>query len=170
MHTNFLNDLLKSKNDADSFPVVNALEELFPGLKRVQKTSRKEDLAGADRKAVLADHQHANIDLKVRSRDPKSWGEDDLVVELYSVYEKRIRGYRNKNTDFLLWIYTDTGRAVLIPFQPFLDIYEKHWDEWEHWLAEPMQWTRLRNCRYRSQFALVPYRYFEHIARVVTLN
>lgn len=170
MHTNFKNDLVKSREAAKAFPVQTALEMLLPGVAKILDVSRKEDLAGADCKIPLEDGTIVNIDFKVRSVDPRTWGVDDLAIEIYSVCEKQIRGYQDKSTDYLLWLFTSTNRTVLVPFEPFLDIYEEKWKEWEFWLAEPKQRTRMGNTFFHSQFAKVPFDRFRHIAAETELN
>lgn len=159
----------QSQSDAGRLPIERALKLLLPGFRRTIRPSPREDRKGADTKAIVGKRK-VHIDYKIRSKDPRTWGEDDLAIELYSVVEKRIRGYQNKSTDFLLWIFKDTGRYVLVPFQPFLELYKTHWKEWEFWLTEPRQTTRLGLTTYSSSFAMVPFNIFETIATEVILE
>lgn len=165
----FKNAFTQSQLDADRLPIERALKLLLPGFIRTIKTSDKEDRKGADTKAIVG-KRTVHIDYKIRSMDPREWGENDLAIEIHSVIEKRIRGYQNKTTDFLLWIFKDSGRFVLVPFKPFFALYEAHWKEWEFWLSEPRQTTRIGRTTYHSSYAMVPFKNFESIATEVTLD
>lgn len=166
---NFKSSFKKSQVDAKAFPIDKALELLLPGFRHTIPTTDEEDRLGADAKAKI-NRDIAKLDYKVRSCDPRTWGEDDLVIEIYSVVEKQIRGYANRSTDYLVWIYSDTRRCVIIPFEKFKKIYAEHWTEWDFWLSEPDQTTRMGNTIYHSRFAKVPFEIFSPIAKEVTLN
>lgn len=120
MATYFNKDLKQSLEDTRKLPIDEILAGLFPDLLSVRKcVSDREDILGSD---VIV-HQRYNhrkkVDLKFRSSDTLNWGHDDLAIEIWSVYEKRIPGYYGKETDYIVWIFKDTLRAVAVPFPAF---------------------------------------------------
>ena len=169
MNTDFKTSLRNSILATKAFPLRAALKQLVPGFMRYEFSSDSEDRQGYDL-VVTTRWKTERFDLKLRSRDSRVWGEDDLIVEIYSVVESSIRGYQSRKTDRLLWLFTDTKRAVLFDFAKFREIYDRHFDEWEFWLSEPDQTTRLGHHTYHSRFAPVPFRYFASIAKEVTIR
>ncbi|MDQ8184080.1 hypothetical protein [Pelagicoccus sp. SDUM812002] len=120
MATYFEEDLSQSLLDTHRLPLVKILRGLFPGLVNLQTSvTDREDISGTDALIRLRDNQHLKTDLKFRSLDPRRFGNDDLAVETWSVFEKKIPGYFGKQTDYLVWIFKDTHRAVAVPFHAF---------------------------------------------------
>lgn len=156
----FENDLNRSQEDTLGFPLKECLKQLFPDYLFHHKASTRLDRDGAD----LVIHLRSGIryaDLKIRDDDPRLWGSDDLAIELYSVLENGIRGYRNRKTDYLIWVFKPTRRCALIPFDTFIRCYEKNWDFWHFWRAEPPQRTRMNDgVEYHSVHCYVPFELF----------
>lgn len=118
--THFEKSLSQSLRDTRELPLGRLLKELFPSLAAWTPTRNpRDDIDGSDGQLFLSDGRRYHIDLKFRTYDPLRWSNDDLAIELWSVLEKRIPGYRNKKTDYIVWVYKDTLRTVAVPFRPF---------------------------------------------------
>lgn len=160
MTNHFSKDLYRSLSDTENFPLDDCLTQLFPDYLCSRGTSEAIDRAGADLE-IFRKSGHVFADLKVRDEDPRLWGADDLAVELYSVLEKRIRGYQNRKADFLIWLFKPTGRAVMIDFQSFKKCYDANWDFWHFWRAEKPQRTVMPDgTTYHSVHCYVPAKLF----------
>lgn len=160
MTESFKDRLDQSLEDTRSFPLDACLRQLFPDYLSCRATTERLDREGADLEIILESGTRY-ADLKFRDEDPRLWGADDLAVELYSVLEKRIRGYRNRKADFIIWLFKPTRRAVMVPFGPFKRCYEANWDYWRFWRGEPPQRTRMPSGEvYRSVHCYVPYSLF----------
>ncbi|EDY81928.1 hypothetical protein VDG1235_1548 [Verrucomicrobiia bacterium DG1235] len=161
MTNHFSKDLSRSLSDTENFPLDDCLAQLFPDYLCSRQTSEAEDVMGADLKIYLKSRR-CLADLKIRDEDPRLWGADDLAIELYSVLERRIRGYENRNADCLIWLFKPTGRAVMIEFDAFKRCYEANWDYWHFWRAEAPQKTRMRDgTTYHSVHCYVPLELFK---------
>ena len=161
MTTYFSQDLSQSLKDTSDFPLDDCLAQFFPDYLGSRTTSETIDRSGADLE-IFRKRGMAFADLKVRDDDPRLWGADDLAIELYSVLEKRIRGYQNRKADYLIWLFKPTGRAVMIDFQSFKKCYDKNWDFWHFWRAEAPQRTRMQDgTTYHSVHCYVPLELFK---------
>ncbi|MDQ8198174.1 hypothetical protein QEH56_08460 [Pelagicoccus enzymogenes] len=161
MTNHFSEDLSRSLSDTKNFPLDDCLAQLFPDYLCSRETSEAIDRAGSDLE-IFRKSGHDFADLKVRDEDPRIWGADDLAVELYSVFEKRIRGYQNRKADYLIWLFKPTGRAVMIEFRSFKKCYDANWDYWHFWRAESPQRTRMRDgTTYHSVHCYVPLQLFK---------
>ncbi|MDQ8186812.1 hypothetical protein [Pelagicoccus sp. SDUM812002] len=120
MATYFSQDLRRSRQDTQELPLEQIIRGLFPDLISLQTSvTDREDISGTDALIRLSDDQRLKTDLKFRTLDPRRFGNDDLAVETWSVFEKKIPGYRGKQTDVLIWIFKDTHRAVAVPFHAY---------------------------------------------------
>jgi hypothetical protein len=108
----------------------------IPGVERIEKATKEEDLKGTDywvyRKNI---NKPLSIDVKARSDDPVvKFGMDDLALETWSVIEKEKIGWtldENKQTDFILWFFEPTKRFVLLPFVQLLTVAKEHMPVWK---------------------------------------
>ncbi len=165
MKTKFEKSFHASLESCRSLPMQRLLKELFPEMVRFFWADSRLDKMGSDLVVVLPDRQ-IHIDVKIRSDDPREWGEDDIAVELYSVVEKKKRGYQNEVCDYLLWGFEKTQRAVLVPFKPFQTYHAKYFAFWEKWRAELPQTTVLKDgTTYHSTFCFVPFDLIKPIAK-----
>lgn len=120
MTTCFHHDLQRSINTTNQLPIDTILKSLFTdfiGFKIVK--NERQDRKGSDIIVILRGGKRLRVDLKIRSSDPLRWGNDDLAIEIWSVVEKRIPGYYAKNTDYIIWIFEDSLRAVAVPYRSF---------------------------------------------------
>lgn len=117
--TNFTAHRVMTEKAIDRLPIKQILKSFFPGLINFRKAPASRDKRGTDYSAALNDFTPLGFDIKLRTTDPRRWGKDDLAIELWSSVEHGITGYRGTETDYILWLYPDTGRALLVPFHPF---------------------------------------------------
>ncbi|MBC2606093.1 hypothetical protein [Pelagicoccus albus] len=155
MTRHFENDLLDSCRRSADFPVGNHYARYFRDYIGYRIGTENQDKSGTDH-VVLTRNGSYCVDIKVRGEDPLAWGVDDLAVELYSCVENEVRGYQDKTTTHLMWIFPSTGRSVLIPFGAFRKVYDACFDYWDFWLAERPQASRHRGSVYHSTHCFVP--------------
>lgn len=122
------------------------LSDHLPGIKQVVRASAAEDRNGTDWWACTASRR-LSIDAKVREQDWSLKKRDDLALELFSIEseydregtwlsipeDKRRVGWTrdaNKTTDYVLWLWKDTGRFCLVPFPMLCRVYQDAWEAW----------------------------------------
>lgn len=164
MDTSFFPSLSDSRFAETLFPIDDILAELFEDFLFSYTLGREDDLKGTDRVAVTRTGQF-RLDLKIRSKDPRDFGRDDIAVELYSVSENETRGYENKSTDYILWLFESSGRAVMMPFKEFKNRVDFGHDIFQDKLRVHRQKTIWRyGIEYHSEHCYVPMWYFSDIA------
>ena len=131
------------------------------GAVSVSKASLLDDKNGTDYYVSLLSGKKLNIDVKVREKDFSSirpeW--DDLALETWSVVEQNIIGWTrntNKQTDYILWLWQDTGRWCLIPFMMLCSIYVAYWEQWKRQYKTEQQLTTFNGKTYHSECTFVP--------------
>jgi len=132
-----LQDQLAFSNGiSESKDVVDILLRTIPGACNVHRAAHVNDRNGTDWWVEHASGKHLSIDAKVREVDwqKRHPDEDDLALETWSVCEKRIVGWtRNaeKRTDYILWLWVDTGRWCLLAFPMLCHVFTMKWMEWK---------------------------------------
>ena len=112
------------------------LLENIPGAIEIIKASSIEDINGTDYWVVLENGQKISIDKKIRNEDwsvKEKGSQDDLALETWSNVERSKIGWtrdQKKRTDYIIWVWKDTGRWCLIPFRMLCQIFEEKWQEW----------------------------------------
>lgn len=125
----------------------------IPLAAKVERANRADDRKGIDYWVTLQSGRVIGVDVKVRDKD---YGKDDLALETWSVMEKKVIGWTrdaNKQTDFILWIWKDTKRCVLLPFPWLCSIFIEHWETWQKKFKIARQNTE---NRYHSECVFVP--------------
>lgn len=106
----------------------------IPGAEKVEKAQLSDDKQGTDAFVYRRDVKPVTVDVKVRERDPiLAYGNDDLALEVWSVVEQGKCGWTldaRKQTDFILWVFKDTGRWTLVPFPLLCAVFNEHKEEW----------------------------------------
>lgn len=96
----------------------------------MEKASQFHDRRGIDYWVILKSGVRISIDVKVREIDfAAKDGKDDLALESWSVVENRKPGWTwdgSKKTDYILWLWVDTGRWCLLPFQLLRRVTQKN--------------------------------------------
>lgn len=137
------------------------LLENIPGAKAVTRANRQDDKTGVDWWVKMASGASLAVDAKVREEDWASRGKDDLALETWSVVESEVVGWtRNpaKRTDYVLWLWKDTGRYCLIPFAPLCAVFSDNWQTWAQIYQTNRQHTPRKGNGYHSECVFVPRR------------
>lgn len=104
-----------------------------------------------------------SVDLKARVID---WAvlhpdQDDLALETWSVVEWQVPGWTRcskKRTDYILWLWQDTGRWSLVPFLLLCAVFNDKWQEWIKRYKVRPQFTPSKTGGYHSECVFVPRR------------
>lgn len=155
----FEDRLVMSEGVAKSHDVEMILLENIPGALNVKRASKQDDRNGTDYWVELISGKRLSVDLKARSQDysRKNPPKDDLALETWSVIGQKIGWTRDfdKQTDYVLWLWQDTGRWCLIPFAMLCKVFSEKWQEWIKVFRTDDQDTE---GRWKSQCVFVPRR------------
>lgn len=143
--------------------VETILRANIPGAGQVVRAHKANDRNGTDWWVETCASDWLSIDAKVRQEDwaAKPSAKDDLALETWSVVERGVIGWtRNfsKRTDYILWLWLDTGRWCLIPFPMLCQIFDQNWKQWAHDFGVSQQFTPDGNGGngYHSECVFVP--------------
>lgn len=128
----------------------------IPLAVKVERAIRADDRKGIDWWVTLQSGQRVGVDVKVRDEDWARKGWDDIALEIWSVVEKQIIGWTrdpNKQSDYIVFLWKDTGRCVIMPFPWLCSIFIDHWEIWQKKFKTAYQNTE---NRYHSQCVFVP--------------
>jgi hypothetical protein len=158
---NFTERLGWSERYTTTATVNGVLMEYIPGALRVTKAVESDDRNGTDWWVYRSCDRTLSIDAKVRSEDwaARPEPQDDLALETWSVVERNVPGWtRNerKRTDYILWLWTDSGRSCLVPFPMLCAVFMANWMEWRKQYKIAQQYTPDRE--YHSECVFVPRR------------
>lgn len=64
----------------------------------------------------------------------------------------------NKRCDYILWLWQDTGRFCLVPFQMLCKVFSGNWMNWKSQFKTRKQKTRRASGDYHSECVFVPRR------------
>lgn len=158
----FTERMAMSNGVAATASVAAILLREIPGAVAVTRASANDDRSGTDYWVGRRNGAALSVDTKVREHD---WAathadEDDLALETFSVIERNVIGWsRNpiKRTDYILWLWKDTGRWCLVPFPMLAAVTEQHWAEWRQIYRSARQRTvRTGTTEYHSECVFVP--------------
>jgi len=133
----------------------------IPGALQIIPAHLKNDKHGTDWWIELAAGKFLSVDVKVREEDfaLKPNGGDDLALETFSVVEKQIVGWTRsteKQTDYILWLWIDSGRWCLVPFPMLCKVFTDNWERWIKLFKKATQRTPQGNGFYTSECVFVP--------------
>jgi|SRR5579864_1728351 len=156
----FDEQLAMSHGHSASADIEKLLLEQIPGARNARPAAPENDRQGTDWWVEHVSGRHLSVDCKVRSEDwsVKSPPRDDLAIETWSVIEKQKPGWsrdQNKRSDYILWLWTDTGRWCLVPFHMLCAVTQEHWQRWISAYGANRQDTE---GRYHSECVFVPRR------------
>ncbi len=107
------------------------------GVVGVRPATISEDRNGTDHWIDRVNERSLSVDVKARAQDFSVRGHDDLALELWSVRPDLLTSGKlgwtldpRKQTDYILWIWHDTGRWCLVPFPLLSAAFKVHFDEW----------------------------------------
>ncbi len=129
----------------------------IPGALSVTRSTTAQDRQGIDYTVATATGKQIAIDVKCRSKD---YGQD-LALETWSSIESRSVGWtrnESKHTDFVLWIWADTGRYHIAPFAPLCQAMQAHWEQWasEYKTSQQRSYDSATGNSWTSQVVFVP--------------
>lgn len=148
----FQNQLIMSEeaiNEQEDLPTY--LLRHIPLAEKVERANREDDRRGIDYWVTLQSGRVIGVDVKCRENDWQSRGCDDVALEIWSVVEKQVIGWtRNtqKQTDYVLFLWKDTGRFLLLDFPVLCSIFIQHWETWRRIYQTAYQ--RTSECPSRS--------------------
>lgn len=151
-----------SQGHSASKSIGSILLENIPGAVNVTQAHSSNDRTGTDWWVEHRASKHLSVDCKVREEDwaAKPAAADDLALETFSVVEKKIVGWTRdpaKKTDYVLWLWLDTGRWCLIPFPMLCAVFSEHWESWrEKYKTKQQKTTRDDGSGYHSECTFVP--------------
>lgn len=155
----FNHELAASQSDSSNGDVNTVLLDAVPHALSANPSDNRDDRNGIDWWVHVESGNRLGVDCKVRRTDYMPKGEDDLALETWSVVERRVVGWTRdpaKKTDYVLWLWKDTGRWVLIPFPMLLAVFELNWKGWRKKYKTACQYTPDRD--YHSECVFVPRR------------
>ncbi len=148
-----------SQGVSESRSVESILKENIPSALTVHQAHFANDRNGTDWWVECEAGKFLSVDCKVREKDfLKLKGWDDLALETWSVVEKEKIGWTrdtSKQTDFVLWLWKDTGRWLLIPFQMLCRVFRDNWKRWTSEFRVERQYTP-NHGGYHSECVFVP--------------
>lgn len=158
---NFQDQIKMSEGVSNKKDIKEIILSRFPTAIQVEKATTSDDKSGTDYWVTIKSGQKLSIDVKVRKKDysKDNPNKDDLALEVWSVINRRVGWTRDteKRTDYILWIWLDTGRWMLIPFPVLCDIFVKNWEGWCKKYYAPIQETKNPNgSSWKSQCVFVP--------------
>lgn len=148
-------------SESDEINIEKIILSNFPTAEKVARANTSDDKNGTDYWVTMQSGQRASVDVKVRAED---WlkhhpGQDDVALETWSVIGAKVGWTRDvqKRTDYILFIWLETGRWMLIPFPVLCSIFVKNWEEWRKKYKARPQFTRNPNgSHWYSECVFVP--------------
>jgi len=156
----FDQQLIASNGVIASCDVATILSARLPGCIRVQKMDPETDRSGVDWWAELSNGRKVGVDFKGRAKDCRAYGNDDLALETWSVIGSKVGWTRDasKVCEWILWVWSDTGRFCLMPFPPLCGVFQKNWVRWLQEFPDSTQTTPATKGRsgWKSECVFVP--------------
>lgn len=152
----FRDQLVMSDGVAATAAVHEILLDAIPGATGVRRATEQADKSGTDWWVDRINGAPLSIDLKARKEDWVRYLHDDLALEVWSVVESRKQGWTldaTKRTDYILWLWKDTGRWCLVPFPMLCTVFRERFGEWLEAYGTARQNTE---GRYHSECVFVP--------------
>lgn len=142
-------------------PVIgDILLATIPGSTRIIQANQQNDRNGIDWWVEMPGYW-LKVDCKIREEDPiKKFGQDDLALETWSVIEKKVIGWTlddAKQTDYVFWIWKDTGRWCIAPFMLLRKAFQINQKQWIASFRVARQGTKRNgSIQYHSECVFVP--------------
>jgi len=160
----FAAQLGMSQGQSANTSIKDILLSNIPGAVNCHQAHTINDRNGIDWWIEHSAGKFLSVDCKVREEDWAARGSatDDLALETFSVVEKNIAGWTRsaeKKTDYVLWLWLDTGRWLLVPFPMLCSVFSREWNNWRHKFKTARQRTVRGNGEfYHSECVFVPRR------------
>lgn len=157
----FNTQLILSTGTAANRSIGEILLSTINGSLRAIQALEVHDRQGVDWWLDMKSGDRLAIDCKIRDDDPiKKFGKncDDVALETWSVVEKKIIGWsldESKRTDYVFWLWKDTGRWCLVPFVLLVKAFKEKKDEWMQVFRVARQRTKNFGNSYHSECVFV---------------
>lgn len=156
----FHQNLVISTGTSANLVIGEILLSTIPGSTRIIQANQQNDRNGIDWWVEMPGYW-LGVDCKVRDIDPiKLYDKDDLALETWSVIEKKVIGWTlddTKKTDYVFWIWKDTGRWCLAPFMLLRKAFQVHRNDWVVRFRVAKQRTKGNGrSEYHSECVFVP--------------
>jgi hypothetical protein len=152
----FQTQLVMSTGTAANATIGAILMDVIPGSLRAIQALPVNDRQGVDWWIEMDSGERIAVDCKIREDDPlPKYNKDDLALETWSVVEKKIAGWSldtTKRTDYVFWLWKDTGRWCIVPFMLLVRAFTNKKDEWARTFRVARQNT---DGRYHSECIFV---------------
>lgn len=155
----FDEQLKMSQGISVSRSVHDILMKHIPGARRAYQADNSSDRNGTDWWVEHTSGKHISVDVKIRKMDWARRGRDDLALETWSVVERKKVGWTRdhaKRTDYIMWLWKDTGRWCIVPFTMLCAVFSESWEKWATKFESKQQHTPDGN--YHSECVFVPRR------------
>lgn len=149
----FQRQLVISTGTSANKTIGELMLSVIPGSSRAIQANQENDKSGVDWWLEMESGDFLAVDCKIREID---YGKDDLALETWSVIEKRKIGWTldsSKKTDYVFWVWKDSGRWCVVPFRLLLKAFVKHKDDWIRAFKTAKQNTE---GKYHSECVFVP--------------
>ena len=149
-----------SQSESSNGEVGSILVAHVPTAVRAWVATKEQDKTGIDWFVELSSGRVVGVDCKIREedyslRDP---AKDDVALETWSKVEQRKVGWtldESKRCDYILWLWKDTGRWMLVPFLYLLEVFRENKRKWIQQYGESTQFTPSKNA-WHSNCIFVP--------------
>jgi hypothetical protein len=134
------------------------LARLFPDALTIRKAALENDKLGADYWLEFRNGQFRAVDVKVRAEDWKPKGKPDVALEIWANTGKGKRGWAiddTKITDYVLFVWLDTGRADLFDFRLLKAVTQANLDKWSGDCQSANQTTATKRGNYTARCLFV---------------
>lgn len=156
----FDQQLIASKGVLETCDVGEILRTRIPGCVKAVETDKATDRKGVDWWALLKNGQKIGVDVKHRQKDCQRFGNDDVALETWSVLNQQVGWTRDhrKLCGWVLWVWGDTGRFLLLPFPAVCAVFSENWQRWGESYQRSTQTTRetKRGPGWQSECVFVP--------------
>lgn len=168
----FKGQLIASEGIGGRYLIEDIILCSIPGAVKVKRANLIEDMNGIDYWVTLESGSLVKVDAKVRDDD---WlahhpDEDDIALETYSKVKRNAQGIiiggtegwtRNpkKQTDWVDFIWKETGRYFYLPFPWLRRIFNNNWEQWRRIYKTSSQFTKNPDgSEWESECVFVPRR------------
>lgn len=151
----FQKQLIISTGTSANQTIGELMLSVIPGSTRAIQSNKNNDKSGIDWWLEMDSGSFLGVDCKIREID---FGRDDLALETWSVVEKKRIGWTldsTKRTDYVFWVWKDSGRWCVVPFRLLLKASLKNLDKWKAVYKTARQCTE---NKYHSECIFVPRR------------
>ena len=166
----FEEQLIISEGISDRHDIEQIIRCSIPYVVKVEQANLSDDMSGIDYWVTLESGRRLGIDTKVRTEDwRKRFNIDDVALETHSKIERDEKGNvtaggkigwtRNvkKKTDYILFIWDETGRYLCLPFPWLCNIFTENWEQWSKMYKRRSQFSKgLDGSRWESECVFVP--------------